>query len=69
MASISRAYAETGIPVFLVIDRAQASVVVYSDPDGQTYRNVQNHPVGAVVPLPAPVSAELDTEPLREWIG
>lgn len=64
-----RAYAETGIPVYLVVDRIEDKVIVYSDPDGQAYRSVERVPVGQQVHLPEPVSLTLDTEPLQEWIG
>lgn len=64
-----RAYAETGIPVYLVVDRRKDSVIVHSEPDGHVYRSVQSYPVGALVWLPAPIALELDTEPLKELIA
>lgn len=64
-----RAYAETGIPVYLVVDRRKDSVIVHSDPDGQEYHAVRSSPLGTVVWLPDPVSLELDTQPLLTWVS
>jgi hypothetical protein len=64
-----RAYAETGIAVYFVVDRLHGSVVVYGDPDGTGYRSVQRVPVGAAVHVPEPVALDLDTKPLLDWIA
>ncbi|MBV6702636.1 Uma2 family endonuclease [Kitasatospora aureofaciens] len=63
-----RAYAETGIPVYLLIDRDSAEVTVYSEPDGVRYETVQILPFGKTVRLPEPVGISLDTEPLKNWV-
>ncbi|WBP89724.1 Uma2 family endonuclease [Kitasatospora cathayae] len=63
-----RAYAETGIPVYLLIDRDSAEVVVHSRPDGVRYETVQPLPFGKTVHLPDPVGISLDTEPLKNWV-
>ncbi|MFJ7246387.1 Uma2 family endonuclease [Kitasatospora sp. NPDC098652] len=63
-----RAYAETGIPVYLLIDRDSAEVVVHSQPDGVRYETVQTLPFGRSVRLPDPVGITLDTEPLKNWV-
>ncbi|MER7578906.1 Uma2 family endonuclease [Kitasatospora sp. NPDC097691] len=63
-----RAYAETGIPVYLLIDRDSAEVVVHSQPDGVRYESVRIVPFGKSVPLPDPVGISLDTEPLKNWV-
>ncbi|MFY0511371.1 Uma2 family endonuclease [Streptomyces anulatus] len=63
-----RAYAETGIPVYLLIDRASCEVKVHSGPDGVRYEQVVTVPFGKTVTLPDPVGIELDTEPLKSWV-
>ncbi|MFE3903132.1 Uma2 family endonuclease [Streptomyces sp. NPDC059153] len=63
-----RAYAETGIPVYLLIDRDTCEVKVHSQPDGVRYEQVVTVPYGKTVELPDPVGIELDTEPLRNWV-
>ncbi|MFF9013325.1 Uma2 family endonuclease [Streptomyces sp. NPDC014870] len=62
-----RAYAETGIPVYLLIDRTTGEVKVHSQPDGERYEMVATVPFGKTVALPDPVGLELDTEPLKDW--
>lgn len=62
-----RAYAETGIPVYLLIDRDSCEVKVHSQPDGVRYEQVVTVPYGKTVTLPDPVGIELDTEPLKNW--
>ncbi|WSY86905.1 Uma2 family endonuclease [Streptomyces sp. NBC_00876] len=63
-----RAYAETGIPVYLLIDRETCEVKVHSQPDGVRYETVVTVPFGKTVRLPDPVGIELDTEPLKNWV-
>ncbi|MFB7184927.1 Uma2 family endonuclease [Streptomyces sp. NPDC056230] len=63
-----RAYAETGIPVYLLIDRDTCEVKVHSQPDGVRYEQVVTVPYGKSVELPGPVGIELDTEPLKNWV-
>ncbi|MFD8756642.1 Uma2 family endonuclease [Kitasatospora sp. NPDC059577] len=63
-----RAYAEAGIPVYLLIDRDSAEVVVHSQPDGVRYESVRTLPFGRTVRLPDPVGISLDTEPLKNWV-
>ncbi|MFP3989124.1 Uma2 family endonuclease [Streptomyces sp. E11-3] len=62
-----RAYAESEIPVYLLIDRELHEVKVHSQPDGQRYEMVATVPFGKSVSLPDPVGMELDTEPLKDW--
>ncbi|MEV3872015.1 Uma2 family endonuclease [Streptomyces sp. NPDC049906] len=64
-----RAYAETGIPVYLLIDRGTHEVKVHSLPDGVRYESVLTVPFGKTVPLPDPVGFDLDTGPLTGWVG
>ncbi|WP_194832120.1 Uma2 family endonuclease [Nocardia sp. XZ_19_369] len=63
-----RAYAETGIPVYLLIDRDSCEVTVHSRPRGSRYEEVLKVPFGATVKLPDPVNVALDTEPLKAWV-
>ncbi|MEV6395027.1 Uma2 family endonuclease [Streptomyces sp. NPDC051907] len=63
-----QAYAETQIPVYLLIDREHREVKVHSQPDGERYEMVVAVPFGKTVALPDPVGMELDTEPLKDWV-
>ncbi|WP_330338690.1 Uma2 family endonuclease [Streptomyces sp. NBC_00557] len=60
-------YAAAGIPVYLLIDRDDCSVVVFNQPENGRYRHEEKVPFGATVQLPAPVNITLDTEPLKEF--
>lgn len=60
-------YAEAGIPVYLLIDRDNNTLTVYSEPKDGRYRQSPSYPWGATVELPPPVSITLDTEPLKEY--
>ena len=59
-------YAAAGIPVYLLIDRDDRSVVVYNQPEDGRYRHAEKLPFGATVELPDPVGITLDTEPLQD---
>ncbi|GHB50345.1 hypothetical protein GCM10010377_46780 [Streptomyces viridiviolaceus] len=59
-------YASAGIPVYLLIDRDDCSVVVFNQPEDGRYRHTEKLPFGASVKLPDPVGITLDTEPLKE---
>ncbi|WP_407287866.1 Uma2 family endonuclease [Streptomyces sp. BP-8] len=63
------AYAETGIPIYLLIDRQACQVVVYSEPDGVCYENIHTVPYGKTIHLPDPVGITLETEPLKDWVN
>ncbi|AWT43940.1 MULTISPECIES: Uma2 family endonuclease [Streptomyces] len=54
-------YARAGIPVYLLIDRQEGEVTVYSEPSGDSYAHGPKHKLGQAVPLPAPLGFELDT--------
>ncbi|CAL9481435.1 hypothetical protein SUDANB106_03075 [Streptomyces sp. enrichment culture] len=60
-------YAEAGIPVYLLVDRDDHSVTVYSEPEGGTYRSRTTRPYGAVVEIPDPVGTTLRTEKLKDY--
>jgi Uma2 family endonuclease len=55
-------YAEAAIPVYLLIDRDNHTVVVHSDPKDGRYQRSLSYPWGATVELPPSVSITLDTE-------
>ncbi|GAA3800129.1 Uma2 family endonuclease [Streptomyces coacervatus] len=64
-----RAYAEAGIPVYLLIDRDSLSILVHSDPDPEDgYRDIHVVRLGGKVTLPDPVGIELDTEDLKQYV-
>lgn len=56
-----RGYARAGIPVYLLIDREEWQVTVYSEPSGDEYAKGAQHKMGLAVPLPAPLGFDLDT--------
>ncbi|NNN38333.1 Uma2 family endonuclease [Streptomyces sp. S3(2020)] len=62
-----RGYAEAGIPVCLLIDRENDTLVVHSDLRHGTYQRNLSYPYGSPVELPAPVNITLDTEPLKDY--
>ncbi|MFD4908434.1 Uma2 family endonuclease [Kitasatospora purpeofusca] len=60
-----RGYAAAGIPCYLLVDRGEHEVVLYSDPeDGDCTVHTQVA-FGKPLDLPAPFSFTLDTGPLR----
>ncbi|MEU9173047.1 Uma2 family endonuclease [Streptomyces sp. NPDC048420] len=63
-----RAYAETGIPVYLLIDRDSCETLVCSEPDDGAHSNIARRSFRKIVALPAPVGITLDTEPLKDWV-
>jgi Uma2 family endonuclease len=59
-------YAQSDIPLYLLIDRDRGSVVLFSDPTmddeiGDDYRSSISVPFGKPLPLPDPFGFELDT--------
>jgi Uma2 family endonuclease len=63
-----RAYAETGIPVYLLVDREAKEFVVYSEPSGGRYATRRAVPIGERLALPAPVDILLDSDELKDRI-
>jgi Uma2 family endonuclease len=59
-------YAAGGIPHYLLIDREQAAVTLYSKPDPAKGRYGEHHTVrfGETLPLPEPFGFELETADL-----
>ncbi|MFJ2739430.1 Uma2 family endonuclease [Streptomyces sp. NPDC087440] len=64
------AYATAGIPVYLLIDRDSCEVIVFTKPDGELGNYTDTHRVafGQKITIPEPVSIELDTEELKEYV-
>ncbi|GLX18960.1 Uma2 family endonuclease [Streptomyces lavendulae] len=61
------AYAQSGIPVFLLVDRDADMLTVHSGPEGGMYRQSVSYPYGKTVTLPSPVGITLDTEKLKDY--
>jgi len=60
-------YAAAGIPVYVLIDRDDCTVTVFTHPEDGRYRQQVNAPFGAPVEIPDPVNITLDTDPLKEF--
>jgi len=60
-------YAAAGIPVYLLIDRDDCSVVLFNQSEDGRYRHQEKSPFGATIKIPDPVNITLDTEPLKEF--
>lgn len=58
-----KGYAAAGIPLYLLVDRQQRTVVLHSEPDGNAgdYLSVHYEPYGKDVLLPAPFDFALET--------
>ncbi|WP_067691924.1 Uma2 family endonuclease [Nocardia jejuensis] len=63
-----KAYAEAGIPVYLLIDRDTCETVVYSRPYNGVYSMTVRLPFGEPLELPSPVGITLDTQPLKDLV-
>lgn len=59
-------YAAADIPLYLLIDRDERTVTLFSDPDVETedYREAHKVPYGKALPLPEPFGFDLDTSQL-----
>ncbi|WP_319944514.1 Uma2 family endonuclease [Nocardia macrotermitis] len=62
------AYAATGIPIYLLIDREFGEITVHSHPADNRYQRRVTVSIGDTVELPHPLDLALDTEPLKAWI-
>ncbi|MER5210022.1 Uma2 family endonuclease [Streptomyces sp. NPDC002838] len=60
-------YAEADIPVYLLVDRDNNTITVYSEPKDGRYHSSPSYPWGATVEIPAPVNITLDTEKLKDY--
>ncbi|KIA63272.1 Uma2 family endonuclease [Nocardia vulneris] len=61
------AYAQTGIPIYLLVDREAGKVIVHSQPKDDGYEVVHSYAFGHGVELPAPVNVTIDTEKLKDF--
>jgi Uma2 family endonuclease len=61
------AYAQTGIPVYLLVDRDAGAVTVHSEPEGGAYRSIVTLSYGHTVVIPEPVNVTLETEELKAY--
>ncbi|MFF3007631.1 Uma2 family endonuclease [Kitasatospora sp. NPDC057940] len=60
-----RGYAAAGIPCYLLVDRSEGMVTLFSKPEDNDYTDKDSVPFGKPIDLPAPFSFTLDTAPLR----
>ncbi|MET9529261.1 Uma2 family endonuclease [Streptomyces sp. NPDC006649] len=56
-----RCYARGAIPLYLLVDREESSVTLFSDPEGDDYRQRCTIPFGKALALPEPFAFELET--------
>lgn len=54
-------YARAALPLYLLVDRETSTVTLFSDPEGDDYRESHSIPFGKPLPLPAPFSFTLET--------
>lgn len=58
-------YAEYGAPLYLLIDRQERSITLYSEPGKLGYTRADGpHPYGTTLRLPAPFNLDVDTADL-----
>ncbi|WP_327696391.1 Uma2 family endonuclease [Streptomyces sp. NBC_00459] len=64
------AYGQSGIPLYLLIDRDSCTLTVHSSPDRKVggYRDIRTAKFGEKVLLPDPIGIELDTEILKNYV-
>ncbi|OII61057.1 hypothetical protein BJP40_07360 [Streptomyces sp. CC53] len=63
-----RAYAESGIPVYVLIDRDEESITVYCNPVDGKYQSAPCYDYGDQVEIPG-LGITLDTEELKDYTG
>lgn len=64
-----RAYAEAGIPVYLLIGRCTGEATRLLRAGRPRYEHVRITPLGKPITLPDPVGLTLDTEPLKSRVS
>jgi Uma2 family endonuclease len=60
-------YAEAEIPVYLLVDRDNTTVTVFSEPKDGRYQQSLSYAWGATVAIPHPVGITLHTEKLKDY--
>ncbi|ROQ69372.1 Uma2 family endonuclease [Streptomyces sp. 840.1] len=55
-------YARGPVPLYLLVDREESSVTLFSDPQGDDYRQHCTVPFGKSIRLPAPFTLDLETD-------
>ncbi|MDJ1645424.1 Uma2 family endonuclease [Streptomyces sp. J15] len=61
-----RRYAEYGAPLYLLVDRMENSLTLFSEPGQLGYTRVDGpHPYGTTLHLPAPFDIDIDTVALE----
>lgn len=55
-------YARGPVPLYLLVDREEFSDTLFSDPQGDDYRQHCTVPFGKAVRLPAPFALDLETD-------
>ncbi|MGW7364338.1 Uma2 family endonuclease [Streptomyces sp. NPDC054841] len=60
-------YAAAEIPVYLLIDRDDNTLTVFSEPENGTYQQHPTYKYGDTVSLPDPVNITLATEKLKDY--
>ncbi|MGW2558382.1 Uma2 family endonuclease [Streptomyces sp. NPDC001514] len=60
-------YAAAEIPVYLLIDRDDHTLTVFSQPENGTYQQHPTYKYGDTVTLPTPVDIILNTEKLKDY--
>jgi Uma2 family endonuclease len=68
LAEKARAYAQAGVPLYLVIDpcTAPAALTLHSDPRGDAYRTRTQADAGKALAIPDPFGIELDVKSLLD---
>ncbi|MEV4503696.1 Uma2 family endonuclease [Streptomyces klenkii] len=54
-------YARAGVPLYLLVDREEEAVTLFSEPADQDYAETHTVPYGKALPLPEPFSFDLET--------
>ncbi|MFQ6148497.1 Uma2 family endonuclease [Streptomyces seoulensis] len=64
------AYGAAGIPCYLLVDRDDCSVTLYSDPEADGgYGSAVRKTFGGTLSLPGPLGFDLDTAELKQYAG
>jgi Uma2 family endonuclease len=56
-----RAYAASGVPIYLLVDPLEQAVTLFFEPSGDCYEQMHRVPFGATISLPEPYVGKIDT--------